>query len=441
MEDIVLRNGKTVKDFKELPISKIIQNMRFIQNEDIKNHMCEWLYIHHYSKIQLEGNLTTRVRKIESNICLRFITNECFDRYDFERNKTIIDLDKTKLNHITQLNNIYPMINKKFWIAVIQRIINEKLNTPCDIYDNIYNNINCTKNKWQFRYKKFDNVYIMGCQIYSDMSLQSNTINIMRHGSMFIELWRKNEWMSIEYKNITGFVRCLISIDKYEILCNNEIDLSNSDNYKFNDCFHRVKNNDYHTCKGDCNYTINSISKYGSKICHVNICRNLCNEKNNNFNYNTKDILKYILINLLNQFEILNTCPCEEKFNNIFDLLNNLDFDIVLHYISNIFNQDNIKSLNITMNNVLDDDNIKASCNIIIVNELIDIKCTKSTTTDNYELLQLLGYTSLIYNKNMKINKISTINLMRGFIKSYDISTIQHSCFKKYYNILTNNFI
>jgi hypothetical protein len=74
---------------------------------------------------------------------------------------------------------------------------------------------------------------------------------------------------------------------------------------------------------------------------------------------------------------------------------------------------------------------------MIIENTLFDIKCTSGKDTI-YEILQLLGYLSLInFNKNMKkIENISVINLLQGNIKTYDITHIKNDELLKYLKIL-----
>ena len=293
MEGVVIRNGTTVREFKELPIPKIIQYIRFLKNDDVKNYMCNWLYSNHYSKIELQGTLLTRVRKLNSNICLNFITNVCFDNYDFENNKNVINLDKTKLNHIININKIYPSIGGLFWKSVIQRIINSSLKINSNYkLNSVSDSIRCDSIVWQFRYKKCNNMYIEYCNFYSIMSTDSQ-IGKIPHGNMFIELDRIDTWMKIKYKDIVGFV----------VIEDNE-----------NNCFHRIEYSDYHMCE-ECNYSIYSVSNYGSKLCYVNICRNLCSEIVNNFDYNTKDILIEILINSLNVIDAVNHCPDEENIN------------------------------------------------------------------------------------------------------------------------------
>jgi len=77
---------------------------------------------------------------------------------------------------------------------------------------------------------------------------------------------------------------------------------------------------------------------------------------------------------------------------------------------------------------------LHADCDVIINNTLYDLKCSKKN--DIKELLQLLGYASLIncYKQkfNNKIQHISIINLLKGYIVKYDISHITDNQLKSY---------
>ena len=74
-----------------------------------------------------------------------------------------------------------------------------------------------------------------------------------------------------------------------------------------------------------------------------------------------------------------------------------------------------------------------------ITHILYDIKCT-CRDKSIYEILQLLGYASLLNcvpKFNKKINNISIINLLQGYIVNYDISYITTEQMVNYLRILT----
>lgn len=80
-----------------------------------------------------------------------------------------------------------------------------------------------------------------------------------------------------------------------------------------------------------------------------------------------------------------------------------------------------------------------ADCDVVIQNTLYDIKCTGG---DNFrkEMLQLLGYASLLNCNpvlNKKIDTISILNLLQGTMIKYDISHITKDQMLSYLHILT----
>jgi hypothetical protein len=83
--------------------------------------------------------------------------------------------------------------------------------------------------------------------------------------------------------------------------------------------------------------------------------------------------------------------------------------------------------------------NIKGDCDVVINNTLYDLKCTVG---NNYiaQMLQLLGYASLI-NCNpelqRKIDTVSIVNLLQGTIVHYNISSINDNQMIEYLKILT----
>ena len=77
---------------------------------------------------------------------------------------------------------------------------------------------------------------------------------------------------------------------------------------------------------------------------------------------------------------------------------------------------------------------------MVIDKTLIDIKCTNGNN-DRYEILQLLGYTSLLnYNCITRVDKICIINILNGVIKFYDIKHISDDNLLEYLHLLTNKY-
>lgn len=78
---------------------------------------------------------------------------------------------------------------------------------------------------------------------------------------------------------------------------------------------------------------------------------------------------------------------------------------------------------------------LSAEADIIIDDKLIDLKVTKHDN-DEYEMLQLLGYTVLAKLQNIDIREVYIIDFYKGFIKSLDISNWSgHTNYLKYLQI------
>lgn len=85
---------------------------------------------------------------------------------------------------------------------------------------------------------------------------------------------------------------------------------------------------------------------------------------------------------------------------------------------------------------------IPSDCDLVIDDTLIDIKCTKQNHIP-YELLQLLGYSSLLKfnNKyNLCVNNICILNLLEGKLRIYNIENISDDNLFEYLQLLTNNY-
>ena len=89
---------------------------------------------------------------------------------------------------------------------------------------------------------------------------------------------------------------------------------------------------------------------------------------------------------------------------------------------------------------LLDNKKILADCDLVINNYLYDIKCTTGENSV-YEILQLLGYASLLNCNSTKfhnkVDNVSIINLLQGYIVNYDISYITKDQMVNYLRFLT----
>lgn len=163
--------------------------------------------------------------------------------------------------------------------------------------------------------------------------------------------------------------------------------------------------------------------------------------------YKTKNILLEIFITSLSHTFAFGETPNQEQVNKIIHLLQNTPNIIELFYtpIEEVCAELLKNETDILLNQVLgyqipllNNKIIPSDCDLVINDVLYDIKCTSK---DNfiYEILQLLGYASLlgcIPKINKKINNISVINLLQGYMTIYDISHITIEQMINYLKIL-----
>lgn len=164
--------------------------------------------------------------------------------------------------------------------------------------------------------------------------------------------------------------------------------------------------------------------------------------------YPTQNILLEVFITSLSHSLAFGGCPKQESVDSMVKLLQN-DTNIVKLLIIPLQQLclDLLKeSPNVLLNpalgypiELLDNKNIPADCDLVINNYLYDIKCT-SGENSVYEILQLLGYASLLncnsrFNNN--VDNISIINLLQGHIVNYDISYITKDQMVNYLRFLT----
>ena len=146
----------------------------------------------------------------------------------------------------------------------------------------------------------------------------------------------------------------------------------------------------------------------------------------------TIKIIKSIFITSLSHtvyFGILPTLINVEKYINEIES-NKEIFEELIPFIKSLI----LNKQNILLNPTLGIGDMGADCDLIIDDEIMDIKCC-SRDNKIYEILQLLGYCSL-YDK--KINKISTLNFIKGEINCYNLEEINRDELNNYLNLLLN---
>jgi hypothetical protein len=163
-------------------------------------------------------------------------------------------------------------------------------------------------------------------------------------------------------------------------------------------------------------------------------------------NYKTENLLVEIFITSLSHTiffggkvyqniadSIINLLQTNANIVDIFlNPLKTLCFDLLKNNTNVLLNPCLTEKSNILLN-------IPADCDLIINNTLYDIKCTGGDNSIK-EILQLMGYSSLINcnpTLDRKIDTISIINLLQGTIVNYNISSITKEQMLDYLRILT----
>jgi hypothetical protein len=453
---ITSKKYKTIGELLKSPIKSIILVSNNEKNEDIKSYLYEWLYKNHYSNKNMIGNLTTRIKNISNKPCYYYIMKECFGNVVSSNfNKTTI-LNNECIHFIKKLHIIDPSLTGTFLDYLVRRIICEikKIHfhdsrAAGQIHND--NKINTNLNNeevWTF----IINDDYGSWNVRENPSIKSNKIVAISQGDNFIVKDKKNEWLNIKYQNYTGWVRYLIPncVD----FANKEID---KNEYIENKYIQRVEpNTSTHICSHGCIRRFEKCVFHGKlpdyvPECKLDECLNICYEKSKNTElYASINIMKELFITSLSHTISFGGCPEQNKVNEILDLIKsttNIEdvFYLPLQNLCQELVKEN-ETPNILLNpalgypiELLDNKNIPADCDLVINNYLYDIKCTGGENSV-YEILQLLGYASLLNCNsrfNNKVDNISIINLLQGHIVSYDISYITKDQMINYLRFLT----
>lgn len=422
---------KTVGNLLKAPLKSILLVANNEKNKEIQNYLYNWLYINHYSNILMDGSLTQRVHNISNKAYYYYIMKNCFNENDILNNgKTDNILNEDCCNFIGKLHNIEPSLTGCFIDYLIRRIISEILNI--DFNDNRANS-------------KCYNKYSL-CDIF-DEEIEYNIINS-------ITLLEKND----KYLQ-----NCIILFDKDNL--NNELDfcekyykgykvIRSVESYKGYNVISSVEpyndeQNIYKLFVLENNIILITTDEYNEIIkpdkinnLPINMCKSYEKTKNTAL-YKSEDILLEIFITSLSHTLDFGGIPKEDKITNIINLINttnNINEIFVLPLktlCENLLKNHNNILLNPTLGSI--ETHIASDCDLIINDTIFDFKCTIGNKSI-YELLQLLGYTSLShYNTdfNIKINNISIINLLQGKLTTYNISSVTSEELMNYLKILT----
>lgn len=204
-----------------------------------------------------------------------------------------------------------------------------------------------------------------------------------------------------------------------------------------------------HICSTNCIYNLEKYNSYDGKtvFCRYDICQKQCYSKiKDTGNYKTLDVLKEILIASLCHIECFGGCPKQEKFDEICSSISvkNL-WEPVISELIKICTKLTFNREKILLNPALGGGEYKipSDCDIVIDNTLIDIKCTISAKfKDKKNILQLLGYSALLYYSKYKISikNVCIFNILDGIFEIYSLNAIDNENFECYLKLLTGKY-
>ena len=440
---------KNIGELKKQSKLSCVQTITRMKNGPIKTYLLKWAFEKFYLQNKLGGNLTTRIKNINNNLCYRHIISHCFDDIDpLISCKTLSILNDNCKNVIESLYNINSSATGIFIDYLIRRIISEiKKKEFIDNRAERFTNINeisyINDNLWIFR--KIPNNEINFWNISYKPDIKSKNINILNDKDKFLEIERKNEWLKIKFKNQIGWVRYLVpNVEKTKGISGNIKD------YIPNKWFHKIKKGDDNHycnlgCKNKTEQTMWRTLPITQNICWFQCCQNISYMKvKNTKKYKTTKILKDIFIVSCCHTEAFGSCISQNNFNEIINILNKIDKIRFITHITELCKKLIKNSNNILLNPGLGSacTPIPSDCDLVINDTLIDIKCTKKNNVI-YEILQLLGYCALLkYNKtyNLRINNICILNILKCECTLYNIQNITNNNLLEYLNLLINKY-
>jgi hypothetical protein len=182
-------------------------------------------------------------------------------------------------------------------------------------------------------------------------------------------------------------------------------------------------------------YIINNINTDIDISASYKICQNI--------QYNTNDIVKDIFITSLSHSLFFNEVPRQNIIDDLIFILDNENIknnliEPLVYLCKLLINDTKTIKLNPSfgvLKEPLNHIKIPADADLIIGDSLIDIKCTTNTSNSKCkELLQLLGYSAILYlqKDSIKINSIMILNILEGTIYKIDVSKIKEENYIKY---------
>jgi hypothetical protein len=460
-ETIVIINNKskTIDELKKLSKRSCISVISRIKCDNkIREYLYKWIFEKYYL-IEFNGNLTSRIKNINTKICYKHIITHCFDNIDpLETCKHVQILNNNCKDIIKSLHAIDPSMTGIYVDYLIRRIINELrqndfIDQRAERFTNIKEiNINDNIQIWQFN--TLITSTIGSWVIFSKPNLDSELlVEKLCNGDKFMELDRKDEWMKITFRKCVGWVRYLLPSGVEPFWDPEKVVgfvSTNIKNYIPNKWFSKIDNSYHnHYCVMGCKTEITQQILYNMYTlpnnCIFPYCQNICYKKvKDTTKYKTVDILIELLIVSCCHTESFGYCPKQHKFDQFINILENINKSLLISSLTHLCKTLILNSKDILLNPALGEDvyNIPSDCDLVVDDILIDIKCTNKRN-DMYEMLQLLGYSSLLnFNEKYKlhIKQICILNILKCEYNIYNIKNIYKDNLLEYLLLLTNKY-
>lgn len=437
------KNYKTIGELKNAPKKDILRCVGLMKETPIRDYLDKYFFEKIMFENKLTDSLTNRIKHISNKSCYREIIKRCFYNFDLISNNNKTEKKILTEEVILLINKMHDISSSNTGIFIdylIRRIICEIKNAP--FYDSRANSIiGCINNN--IFYKENEDIYqfIINDKskfwsINKEPNYKSEIIGNIIMGDSFIGYEKINEWLKIKYQNVYGYIRWKIPncINFYETELYNEY-IENKYIIK-----QQHNNTGYISNNRVCEHNITNYETI------LPICQNLSYEKMKDINnYKSYNIMKEIFIVSLSHSISFGGCCNQTIFDLFINELNNIHNNKKIYdELYSLCNELLYNKEKVLINPVLGgsfENSIPSDCDIVIDDLLIDIKCTKNNN-GIYEILQLLGYSSLLYYNpryNININKISLLNLLQGKYTIYDISTCYTDENLKDYLDLLNN--
>lgn len=454
--DTVISFGK----YKDKLLSDLLKDKAYTQwiiesCKSISKDLLDTIKFYYYKEVKdtnkpiTGGTLTTRIKSLINNRIYDDIIAANFSNInsEFTEKQNIISIDFVK--YIQDLHSIYPNNTGCFIDYLFRHILSKFLNI--EFYDTRANVLYNSLNRYNLHIKIISEIKLKVYEKYKDKYKWTYDESI----EIYEKLKRiKNEWLELcdklkseklkewqekyteeelsEYNKMGSLKSSKKWRKKWEkqLKMHEELELINNQNFQSFQNY--ISKDEYYNIYWDY-YQEVQYEKSGIYEIFCNSYLQPTELGDNDFpisfteaytkvtnkNLNTIDIIREIFIVSLAHSEYFREYN-EEKSILQYEYINTNKFKS--EYINDIINIIKLfDGKKYALNPSLGRYGISSDCDLIIDDNLIDFKVSK-INKDKYELLQLLGYSSLINVGNHKINKIHIIDLYKNKLKTIDIS-------------------